>query len=480
VAEPTTTRKLIRQKVIKKLYAGKYPIVGTTTGTSLDNVSIIDSMFAPSAQSEDYNSAFIYISESESGSPAVGEVARVTDIDFTGTNSKLIFAPAFTDSVNSGMDYEMHYNFHPTEINDRINELLENIRGWVFIPLDGLLTNGNMGDATITTNWTASSATFAVATTSDAAGTFEVLFGDSSMKITAGTAGTDYVGQSVFISANTPLLASVYAFVDSSNGGSVAEMEIWDVTNGAQIGESCNTTTFNQWVQLTTQITVPATCKQIQMRLFATGSATSTVYYDAATILERDQRTHDLPSAFDGPEDMQLVEYFPRGDKITVGTSLNAYRVLQYPAEKWSDFEILRDPRGATPTRIMLIQNRRDRVGSYYTSSRATPSWSSRSRVGNDIDHPLFFRGRVDYPTVSGATELLKDATVVYAPEDYIVNLLFADLIEEMALQDLDEEKHDAYNTKMAKALDIRQKIDFLARTNSDDRVTVRGTFNAQ
>ena len=49
------------------------------------------------------------------------------------------------------MDYEIHYNFHPTEINDRIDELLENIRGWVFIPLDGLLTNGNMSDSTITT-----------------------------------------------------------------------------------------------------------------------------------------------------------------------------------------------------------------------------------------------------------------------------------------------------------------------------------------
>jgi hypothetical protein len=190
--------------------------------------------------------------------------------------------------------------------------------------------------------------------------------------------------------------------------------------------------------------------------------------------MERDQRTQDLPSEFDGPEDMQLVEYFPRGDKITVGTSLNAYRVLQYPAEKWSDFEILRDPRGATPTRIQLIQNRRDRVGSYYTSSRATPSWSSRSRVGNDIDHQLFFRGRADYPTVSS------DTTTIYAPEDYMVNLVLADLIEEMALQDLDDEKHEAYDKKMLKASDIRSKIDFLARINSDDRVTVRGTFNAQ
>ena len=480
MAEPTTTRKTIRQKVIKKLYAGKFPIVGTTTGTAANSTSVVDSILAPSGQVEDYNSVWIYISETTSGSPLVGEVRRVTDTDFSGSNSILTIAPAFSDELQTNMDYEIHYNFHPNEVNDRIDELLENIRGWVFIPLDGLLTNGNMSDSTITTAWTASGATFAKATTSDTAGTFEVLFGDSSLKITAGTAGTQYVGQSVFVSANTPILASVYAFVDSSNGGSVAEMEIWDVTNSAQIGESCNTTTFNQWVQLTTQVTVPATCKQIQMRLFATGAITSTVYYDAATLLERDQRTHDLPSDFDGPEDMQLVEYFPRGDAITVGSSQNAFRVLQYPAEKWSDFEILRDPRGATPTRIMLIQNRRDRVGSYYTSSRATPSWSSRSRVGNDIDHPLFFKGRVDYPTVSGATDLLKDATVVYAPEDYIVNLLFADLIEEMALQDLGEEKHEAYSTKMAKAVDIRKKIDFLARTNSDDRVTVRGTFNAK
>ncbi len=470
MADPSTTRKLIRQKVIKKLYAPHYPIVGTTTALAADTTSVVDSVFAPSGQVEDFNSAFILV-------PSTGDVSRVTNTDFSGSNSILTVAPAFAGgALASSTEYEVHYAFHPDEINDRINELLENVRGEMLVPLSGLLGEGNFNsDVTIGgfgANWNESDTNMTTAIETTAS---RILFGDGSLVISdvSAAAITDYVYQRVYVSANTPLLASVYAFVDGSTSAVSAEMEVWDVTNSVQIGESANTTTFNQWVQLTTQMTVPATCKQVEFRLLCSAHATGDVFYDAAALFQRDQRTHDLPSELEWPEDFGLVNFFPRGDAITVGTSTNAYRALQYPMEKWSDAELLRDPRGAVGTRIQLIQNRRDRVGTYYTSSRATPSWSSRSRVGNDIDHPLFVTGRADFPTISS------DTTVIYAPEDYIVNLLYADLMEELAQRDLENDKYEGYNLKMSKANDVREKIAFLARNQSDTTVGIRGTFNA-
>ncbi len=59
------------------------------------------------------------------------------------------------------------------------------------------------------------------------------------------------------------------------------------------------------------------------------------------------------------------------------------------------------------------------------------------------------------------------------SPEDYIVGLLYADLMEELAQRDLDNDKFDAYTLKMSKANDIREKISFLARINTNDKVCI-------
>ncbi len=224
-----------------------------------------------------YKYAFINIAELVGSGPAIGEVARVTNTDFASGTSNLIIAPAFTGSVQSGTDYEIHYKFHPTVINDKINEIMENIRGWVLIPYGGLLggNNFNSGD-TLNANWTDQGTASSINTT--AAFT---LFGNGSLSIIAGTA-TDYVYQRAFVTAGSPLFASVFAFVDSENNGTTAGLEVWDLTNNAQIGEGANTSTFNEWVELSTSLTVPDTCKQVEFRLHG---SVGTVYYDAPTLI---------------------------------------------------------------------------------------------------------------------------------------------------------------------------------------------------
>ena len=226
---PTTTFATLRQKVIKKLYAARFPIVGTTTSDSDSLTLIKDTQLSPAAQIEDFIEVWVYIAEqaaaTASGSTVVGahnttvttlavtdgtdftvgdgiqvtvssvtetmrvtaiasnnltvvrgiqsstavsmsggetvsiigpsiqESARVTDIAFDGSNSQLTVAPGFSASVVSGTNYELHYHFYPKHIEDKINEILENIRRPIYLPLT-LVTDGDM-ESTGTGDWTA-------------------------------------------------------------------------------------------------------------------------------------------------------------------------------------------------------------------------------------------------------------------------------------------------------------------------------------
>ncbi len=60
---PTTTFATLRQKVIKKLYAARFPIVGTTTSDSDSRTLITDTQLSPAAQIEDYIEVWVYIAE---------------------------------------------------------------------------------------------------------------------------------------------------------------------------------------------------------------------------------------------------------------------------------------------------------------------------------------------------------------------------------------------------------------------------------
>ena len=60
---PTTTLSTLRQKVIKKLYAARFPIVGTTTSDSDSLTLIKDTQLSPAAQIEDFIEVWVYIAE---------------------------------------------------------------------------------------------------------------------------------------------------------------------------------------------------------------------------------------------------------------------------------------------------------------------------------------------------------------------------------------------------------------------------------
>ncbi len=118
-----TTRIVLRADIIERLYSPSFPTSSESTAGG-STTTILDSVLSPGAESEDYVGAWIYVTELQGSGPAVGSVSRVTQVDFSGSTSTLTLAPAFASATESGMEYEIHYEFHPTEVNNVINEVI--------------------------------------------------------------------------------------------------------------------------------------------------------------------------------------------------------------------------------------------------------------------------------------------------------------------------------------------------------------------
>ncbi|KKK80204.1 hypothetical protein LCGC14_2825830, partial [marine sediment metagenome] len=109
-----------------------------------------DAALAPAAESEDFVGDWIYIREAVTSGPAIGDIARVTAVDFSGTNSTLTFAPALT-AVQSGTDWERHRKVRPNIINDRLDIILGLLRQNVLLPAT-IVTDGDFEASTTSTD----------------------------------------------------------------------------------------------------------------------------------------------------------------------------------------------------------------------------------------------------------------------------------------------------------------------------------------
>lgn len=411
MAAPTTTRKLIRQKTVKKLYAPRFPIVSTTTGAST-TTTLIDSVLGPAAQTENYIRAWVYIAETEAASPAVGEISRVTN--FAPSTNTLTVAPAFSDTPNSGIDYEIHYKFHPAWIHDKLNELLENMRRPIYVPLS-LFPDGDM-EASGTSNWDELSNAAVAKTTTN------VLRGRKALEVNSSASNGYVASDPVYLPPSTPVLCVADVYVDGASGSAI--LRLWDETNGVEI--ESGTTVVQGWSRIKFTATTPATCEQVKGRLVAVDSSTN-VYFNNAILLSQNQREFPYPSTLEMPEDLDAVFYFPDGDSIVASGSDFAYRVLDSAPQKWGSVSIGRDDTGVVPFRIVLPDN--------------------------DIDEAIFVGGRVDYATLSD------DTTTTTVPEDIMVDLLYAALLDDLAQEALDEDNFNKYNALTGKALELRRKL---------------------
>jgi len=121
------TRLQIRQSIGRNT---KAMIASASTATSADTTSLTDTYGLQKGGTDEYKGRQVQINELVTGGPAVGEKAWVTAHD--ATNKKLTTAPAFTDEVQSGTDYEMWEGIAVEDVNDLINQVISDLTNEVF------------------------------------------------------------------------------------------------------------------------------------------------------------------------------------------------------------------------------------------------------------------------------------------------------------------------------------------------------------
>lgn len=516
---PTTTLANIRSKVAKKLYAGRFPIVSTTTGDSDSTTVLTDSVLAPSAQTEDYVGAWVFVAEQPDAvdstaninegaqfsasdttltvtdgtlftvgdgiqfgagatpdaevcrvtavnvndltvvrgiqgttatthenadnvfivGPAVGEIARVTNVSFSGSTSNLTLAPALSASLISGTNYELHYRFYPINVRDKANEILENIRRAIWLPLS-LVTDGDM-EATGTTDWTASG------TGGDptlAKNTSTVLFGRQSLSVT--NDGSTTVGQAqstaLPLPPNTQVLVAAVAYITSGDSAKLT-LAGSATSDGTYVEIDTAESAASGWVLFLFTATLTSTQEWVRVYL-ESQAASDVTYWNFVSVLPVQRRVYDYPSALEWSEDFDEVFYLPLDEALSATTDDNVYRIFNTTFKKWTSAEVLRDETAVVPYRFQL--NR-----------------------GN-ISRPLFVRGFIDYAT------LTDDTDTTTAPEDIIVDLTYADMMDAWAQEELADDKPELAVAKSAKAVQVRQMLAPRILHFFKQRGVVRGT----
>ncbi len=114
----SVTRDILRKDIIRKLYTPRITISATTSGGS--TTTLVDNTLAAASQMEDYIAVWIYLTEDNG--PNIGEVARV--VDTTLDSDTLTTAPVFSGTVATSTNYELHYKFHPYDINNIIDDII--------------------------------------------------------------------------------------------------------------------------------------------------------------------------------------------------------------------------------------------------------------------------------------------------------------------------------------------------------------------
>ena len=114
----STTRDTLRKDIIRRLYSPRKTEFATTSGGS--TTTLVDNTLAANSKTEDYIAAWIYLTEDNG--PNIGEVARVVNADLS--SDTLTTAPVFTGTVATSTNYELHYKFHPYDINNIIDDII--------------------------------------------------------------------------------------------------------------------------------------------------------------------------------------------------------------------------------------------------------------------------------------------------------------------------------------------------------------------
>lgn len=433
----STTRKTIRQNVIKKLYRPRYPVTSTTTSAG-STTALNDTILAAGSHTQDYIRGWVYVVETVTSGPVYGEVARVVNTDFSGSTSQLTLSPAATATIQTGTDYELHYWFHPDYVNDRIDEILQNLEFGVIRPAT-YITDGDMETAGYS-DWTGVNATPAKSTTT-------VRHGTQSLSVTA-TATPGYArSATVDLPPRTQVLVSADVFVTN---GDKARLILYDMSNVTELESA--TSDITGWSTLQFLYTTPSDCEQVRLHLESMTN-TDVTYWDHTILMPVGYDSISLPAQAEWHFDLGGVVTYPLGNAISSTASEFNFRSLQKKPEFYCHAKIDRDETAVTAYRVNL--------------DKATGT------------EPIWLVLDIDYAAFAGASASAKDADTTKAPPDLVRDVVIATLLDDKALEAEDRGQEKQAFILQKRADRIRQtEVDPFIRQFREVKGVVHGTVN--
>ena len=454
----TTTRKTLRQNIIKRLYRPRYPIVSVTTDISADAGEIVDTaLVGGDVFARGMRDAYVYIVEqvdSPATGPTYGEAKKLL-----GLESSAIW-PVLTDfdqKPNTGTDYEIHYKFHPDVINDKIDRLLEELRVPTLIPLS-ILRNPDFSVTTSTrtvpTHWTLGANLAMLREVQDAVEEEDFLFfGPNINKFTASGADKDLTtvfptvpGKTYYVTV--PILSS-----DGDKVTVTLESPASTVIETGSTSWGFSTDTFQHSV-VHFAVTIPADQYSATLRIACEN--TDTVYYIPHVLV-----TPVGADQFNTPihrdislRDSQVIT-FPIGNIIEATDSAKNYMWLEGQPKLFSHTKQFPGFHGGL-RRISL-------------ETKATGV-------------PMYLLGEESFPAFeadANETAAEKDAAVTWAPAKLIEYLAVQELLEEWAEAE-DEQGNEIASARLysrAKNIKAEKVMPESRRIFSDVQAIIQGAL---
>ena len=288
----------VRTEVLHKLQDTLFhPSVGIATATATDHLTIIDtdnlqdSRTNPDAKR--YVDMWALLRAGGYTSQTVAEVRKVKT--YVPADGKLLVNSAFGGDVLDGAVYELHKFLHPDALLLRANWVMRELRFETLWPVT-LVQDGSMEEDMTAALW--------AETTSTKSKVATCWSGTRSLYVVNSSANGYCESQPIPVREG--LLYDVGA-VARPEPGYTAKLALWDHTNNAGL----TSWSFGQpmWCKIIDQYTIPATCKEVTLRLQGVEAAAK-VNWDCAVLAPATSELFDLPSFIKEQDQVKGACYF--------------------------------------------------------------------------------------------------------------------------------------------------------------------------
>src|SRR3990172_5714596 len=269
--------------------------------------------------------------------PAVGEIANITNVDFSVAAVAVTITPALSCQMVVGQAYEIHRSFHPSIIHTHLDTVMGSLRQNYLIPLSQV-TDGHMQDSGVT-SWDGS--TDATLTKDTTAATTR--HGKQSLKVLAIAAGGGFARSTdVLVKGGDNVLVISEVYI---TGGDSARLRVYDLTNAGYITDADATSAQTGWVVLAFQYQVPATCERVRI-LLESPADTDVTFWSYIIHWPVSNQFFDIPNLLEYAHDVKNVYELPLGNGLSGTGDLNAYRVNEAPPVFFDHVNSERDDTG--------------------------------------------------------------------------------------------------------------------------------------